>query len=292
MKATLNGLLDSITDLQDGFELFVAPISSKLSRGIASLPDELIGLVFKYACVEIGTKQAVWLSHVSRGFRRIAISEVDLWTTLHSRARPDEIETYLSRSRQADLYVVVNITPDDYNEDLLPFFTSCFASASRLKSFSITAELDDGEYPSNLVLSNELTDLDSGELEFPRLEELCISHYKKSRDGMHSDNFAFEDFSPSWDAPVLRTIRCRDYIPTPTATAFTSITSFSLQISLRSGNNVQNFGWLLEFLESASNLSNFDLEVFDADRFECEFLWCLTRQGVPPSPIFRFASRP
>ncbi|KLO12432.1 hypothetical protein SCHPADRAFT_941254 [Schizopora paradoxa] len=269
MKATLGSLLESVNKLQDAFKKHVDPVIAKLSKGFASLPDELIAPILNYACVEIGTKQAVWLSHVSRGFRRIALSEADLWTTLHSHAHPDEIEAYISRSREADLNVVAKITPDDYDEDLRPFFTACFNLASRLKSFRITADLDDYTNPFNLALSNKLMDPDDGKMPvvLPHLEELDIFQYKEGDDDLTLDNYSFGDFSPSWDAPALRTIRCRNYIPAPTASAFAAITSFSLFLSLRSGIEVEPFQWLLEFLESTPTLQEFDVEMVDAEHF-------------------------
>ncbi|KLO12548.1 hypothetical protein SCHPADRAFT_941118 [Schizopora paradoxa] len=292
MKTTLDLLLVSVTNLQVAFMAHVDPLISKLSKGFASLPEELITVVFKYTCVEIGTKQAVWLSHVSRTFRRIALSEADLWTTLHSHARSNELETYISRSREADLHVVVNITSNDYDEDLRPFFALCFSSAARLNSISITALLDDECYPANLALSNTMMDVDHGErqLVFPRLRELGIFHYKRDRlmFGMSSDNLAFGNFSPSWDAPALKIIRCQDYIPTPTTPAFTSVTSFSLKLTFRLEDDSEYIGWLLEFLESASTLSDFDLEISEAERWRITEPLVLNTAMCPSITSFSF----
>ncbi|KLO12544.1 hypothetical protein SCHPADRAFT_890692 [Schizopora paradoxa] len=266
MKATLNSLLASVTNLQEAFRVHVDPIIAKLSKGFASLPDELIAPIFEYACIEVGTKQAVWLSHVSRDFRRIALSEAELWTTLDSRARRDEIDAYIARSRETDLNVIVKVTPDDCDEDLRPFFTTCFDLAPRLKSFSITAVMDEMN-PFNLALSNGLMDPDNGNVVLHHLEELNIFQYKKDNDRLTSGNYAFGDFSPSWDAPVLHTIRCRNYIPAPTASAFAAITSFNLHISLYSRADVELLNWLLEFLESTPTLQDLDVEMADAEEY-------------------------
>ncbi len=120
MVPMLKVLLDTALGIQKAIDKCLKPIVSKLSEGIKSLPYELLALIFTFAGRLDGRKQAVRLSHVSRRFRAVALGEPSLWTTMHSNARKDELETFMSRcGQETDPHIIFDITPRNFNKDEL-----------------------------------------------------------------------------------------------------------------------------------------------------------------------------
>jgi len=81
----LEDFLESATQLRSRFDHSLEPVVSALSKGLTSLPDELLALIFECTMTpDAEPQQAIWLSHVSRRFRRVALGDPNLWTTLQS----------------------------------------------------------------------------------------------------------------------------------------------------------------------------------------------------------------
>lgn len=113
MVLMLMPLITVALDLQRRYKQSLAPIISRLSKGFASLPDEVLPVIFEFAVRAegaMGTMQAKCLSHVSRRFREITLGEQSLWSTLRSSASMAELETAVSRSStDTDLHVFIHI---------------------------------------------------------------------------------------------------------------------------------------------------------------------------------------
>lgn len=170
-------------ELQKQFKQSLVQVITNLSEGIASLPDELLSPIFKYAVraqEHLGAIQAVRLSHVSRRFRQIALEERNLWTTLRSNASKEEQETFHTRSGTfTDLHAYVHLAPDGegINSDV---FTKTFgAKISRWKTLSLTdcARGFEGQwkgtYSESVTIMHGILKACNG-VQFPRLEELYI----------------------------------------------------------------------------------------------------------------------
>ncbi len=138
-----SALQTSASKLLAQHESLLGTVVPKLSRGIASLPDELLALVFKHATqhAQEGTRHALWLSHVSSRFRRIALGDRSLWSTQflwYDMTDEGNIDDCICRSGEDDdLHIVVN-----YNEELdfstaRDFLDCCIPFASRWKSFAL-----------------------------------------------------------------------------------------------------------------------------------------------------------
>ncbi len=183
----LKSLTSVAVEFQDRYKQFATSISSKLSRGFASIPDELLPIIFEFAVRaegRMGARQAVRLSHVSRHFRDIALAERSLWSTIHIRSRAwnlkEELETIISRSGgNTDFNVFVDIDPDEFHigKDNIVVFA---ATSSRWRTLSLT-ECDRKWYEEELVgVRNVSVDsilqmfFHTGVVQLPHLQELSI----------------------------------------------------------------------------------------------------------------------
>lgn len=252
---------------------FLEPIASKLSKGIASLPDELLGLIFKFAThhEQEGTRHALWLSQVSRRFRNITLGNQSLWTTQfqwYDLNTHVDIERCVDRCRpDSDLHLVVN-----YREDLDIRASSEFIDAytfytSRWKSLTLVGDwvhTDGGFIPTIGYFMDTL--MAECDLELPRLHELHLldqRHSETENPVWHTDD---DDFTllRTWTTPNLRVLRCTQYIPPPSF-QFESITDFSLSLTLLPGESLGQVTYLLTFLSGRSSLAEIDLELVNQD---------------------------
>lgn len=88
------------------------------------LPDDILSLIFEFASLERKstahrdcrdiegdppciTNVPVRLSHASRQFRSLALRLPKIWTVLSTSFAPMQISTYLTRSRNASLTIVI-----------------------------------------------------------------------------------------------------------------------------------------------------------------------------------------
>ena len=89
---------------------------------ISRLPDSILVVVFKDvtwtpsqypfesdSVCECDNKALVWISHVSRRWRQIAISYSSLWAYASSRYRPGLTALFLDRSRRSHLHIDIDL---------------------------------------------------------------------------------------------------------------------------------------------------------------------------------------
>ncbi|TDL22469.1 hypothetical protein BD410DRAFT_828544 [Rickenella mellea] len=83
-----------------------ACIPFALENGMKRMPFEVISQIFQAVhLMTDGCGFAIWVSHVSRRFREIALSTSLLWTRIPEHYSDDQVETFLSRSGRLDLDV-------------------------------------------------------------------------------------------------------------------------------------------------------------------------------------------
>lgn len=258
LTATASGLLDAHQRRLDG-------VSMKLSKGLASLPGEILAIIFKFATLheQEGTRHALWLSHVSRRFRGIALDSHDLWSTLRlwRNTTKECIASCISRSgKDTDLQIVIDygslassVTARDTIDTILP-------SSPRWRVLSMSSHWDETE--GSIVIGHELRQfMEKHDLVLPRLYELCLSQ----RHSVDSVGFLWapsHDFFNihRWQTPNLQVLRCSQYIPPPSF-PFTIFTSFSLSLMVITDYAINQVAGLVKFLSSKPNIRAIDLEL-------------------------------
>lgn len=188
-----------------------------LVRGIAELPDELLALVFELAYDNDtdGSHLAIQLSHVCRRFRAVALHTPRLWSTLAASQRPDEYQTFISRSRTADLTIIVDFPFRKPSFMLIAdFMNDVFPLSNRWGELQFhRMPLFDDEWGA----FRELTDID---VFLPRLQTLVVAGCHRKWDW---------NFWSHWDMPGLRHFESYDAIPSGLNSA--SLVSCDLQFS-------------------------------------------------------------
>lgn len=274
MVAMLTPLISVALDLQHRYKQSLGPIISKMSKGIASLPEELLPIIFGFAvraAGATGAKQAKWLSQVSRRFRKTALEDFSLWTMLRSSASREELEATIARSgMDSDLHAFIHITPHWFPViDFGVFMNVCGSTLSRWRTLSVTkfvpSGLDEGEGMMAPDVEYVLKSLHHG-VQLSRLQELYIQggDSKPSR------------FPLSWASPNLRLLRCARYLPLP-STTFSSVSTFCFT-QFVSYNYASEAQGLLSFLASTPNISSFELEINE------QFVGSINKTSEPLEP--------
>ncbi|KLO04815.1 hypothetical protein SCHPADRAFT_933899 [Schizopora paradoxa] len=232
MVGILKALLETASEIQHEYERCLTPVLSKLSKGIAAIPDELLALIFKHNAATYGRKQAIRLSHVSRRFRGVALSEHNLWTTLHSGARKEELETFALRSGQdTGLHIVVRNHPGLSVPKF--FLDACLAVSHRWKSLDIEETSHDFVPPEVRSLMWDLKMDEGSHMHLPRLEELRIASIQRNelgpRLGTQSPVHVRQKFA--WTSPRLRKLELENFSLFYTS-AFASLISYSYTFEL------------------------------------------------------------
>ncbi|KLO12554.1 hypothetical protein SCHPADRAFT_998050 [Schizopora paradoxa] len=272
MVTTLTALLDTALDIQRSYNQCMKPFRMKYSMGLASLPDEVLLHIFRFVALsdETTRKHAVRLSHVSRKFRELVLGEHLFWVELHSSAKKDELDAFLSRSgHDTDLHVVIRVDPRPF--DPMAFLDNCWHTAPRWKSLKICEHKDlDLRFTANVVLK----EMDQRyNLQFQRLHKLHVDGWVE-HGGIGNDNEL--RFKPTWSSPKLRILRCLNFIPLP-STSYSSLSSFatSLLFSGRLNDKLRDLSILLSStptitkLELAITFVHDDgLEVLEPFKFE------------------------
>ncbi|KLO04816.1 hypothetical protein SCHPADRAFT_896749 [Schizopora paradoxa] len=289
MVETLDRLRTSATLLQQRTRLRLKPIISKLSLGIASLPDELLMLIFELTIPsDTGEqperrrpRQAVLLSHVSRRFRSAALRTHYLWTTLDGYASRSELEAFVARSgNDSDLHIVLNASHTGHI--VADFLDMCLPLAPRWKSISVASE---GDWQAPDTVDGALSKIfhsNIGEVDervFPRLGRLSIKRVGNIRLDVTS-----EKIKPRSEIPSLRQLQCDGYTPVPSP-AYSSVTSFSSTISMSSASYDTDLEDLCLFLTSLRAMTDLSLtirstlyfqELDDSTRARCHSVTSLT----------------
>lgn len=273
MKSILTPLMENAMDLQKQYKSILSQVITKLSKGVASLPNEVLAMVFGFAVRaegHRGSAQAKSLSHVSRRFRTIALAERNLWTVLRSDASKKELKTFISRSgTQADLNIFIHVPRWDTNLSWETFEEICLPTTSRWQTVTLgnlsrgciaepSLQFDDdfGRIIGHEV-KETLCSLHDGDAQFPRLHELDILCH-------HINSIST---SLSWTSPNLHSLRCFYHLPYPSDTLST-VTTFVYKLYITHYKPTLKSQELLEFLLSMSNLSRFDLTLGNTDCVE------------------------
>lgn len=260
MVETLDRLRTSAGLLQQETRLRLRPIISKLSYGIASLPDEVLMLIFEFTVPaeerpERGQlHQSVLLSHVSRKFRNAALKTHRIWTTLDGNAYRNELETFISRSgNNSDLYILLDASLTGYI--VATFLEMCLPLAPRWKSISVTSNGDWQAFGTVDGLLWKIFYSNTGEVNervFPRLGRLSIKKIGDVRLNATGDKF-----EPRSEIPSLHQLQCDGYTPT-LSLAYCNVTSFSSTISTASASydsDLEDLCLLLTSLRALIDLS-------------------------------------
>ncbi len=253
MISMLNALTSTALTLQKRLRQCQEPIVSRLSKGIASLPDELLPMIFKFAVWDEGRKgarQAVRFSQVSRRFREASLRERSLWTTLRSDATRDELETIVSRSgSRTELHAFIHFDDDFRSSGLRVLMSVCQPTLCRWKTLALTGEIQNSKptLPSNV--DSTLLSLQFYARQLDGLQDLCTQ-------GSNIDPSSRSTATLSI-FPNLRSFRSSHYLPSPLVVV-SSVTTFAFALSL--GHIVRIYP-LLAFLPSMPNVSHFELEL-------------------------------
>ncbi|KLO05824.1 hypothetical protein SCHPADRAFT_946583 [Schizopora paradoxa] len=273
---TLEALLNVAYELQSRLESSQKQIiAANLSKGVKSLPDEILAKVFQiavwweedvffaYSIFARGTRQAVWLSQVSRRFREVALGTRGLWTTLTSFCSKRQLEAFISRVGPVErFHVSLHIS---HSSEDRAFFEVCRPTISRWATLTLKHDSQFGYGARYGGCNDRLEKLFSlfseGGVQFPMLEELIIL-------GDRSDP-RFGGLLPAaieaW-APNLHTLRCPYFLPS-LPNPFPSISTLIISHPISLDHFSSPMRMLLDLLVKLPNLSSFELELDDAHRW-------------------------
>lgn len=252
-------------------------ISLKLSKGLVSLPDELLALTLRYVDHkrELSFQHALRLSHVCRRFRRIVLADPNFWSTLCLcyGTKIENVKRSISRSgNNTDLSITINYVHSTSSSALRRFMEACSSSAARWRSLTVDGSWDNEDGPGS-ISDKVLQLMNQYHLVLPRLHELHLSESREEVfDGMPGGQPIWETFATNfagvqaWEAPNLNVLRCTQYIPPPSF-PFTSFTSFVLSLHLLPDAVPIQVGEMVAFLASKPNISvlGLELEFTEAD---------------------------
>ncbi|KLO08302.1 hypothetical protein SCHPADRAFT_1001047 [Schizopora paradoxa] len=264
----LTVLLEFANGLQAKFKLSHEHIASKLSKGINSLPEELLTKIFQFAVWgegRNGGKQAVRLSHVCRSFRGIALEKPGLWTTLFSGASETQLETFISRGGpNQEYHAFLHFNPLINRHGQRLFSSICRPIIPRWKSLTLSQEYQD-YYEDRASIGGvawamrEFVEFLIKEgLQLPILEEM---HIDGDDDDYYRDVPDIEDYD--W-ASNLRVFRCSYFLP-DLSPNLTSVSTFVLTQRFRGYSHPPTLKPIFDSLLAMPNLSSFDLELYDSD---------------------------
>ncbi len=274
------------------FERHLEVTISKQSKGFASLPDELLALIFKFAThhEQEGTRHASWLSHVSRRFRRIALGDRSLWSTqfLWYDSTKENIERCIHRSgNDSDLHIVVN---DNHTIKFSPFndcMDTCIAFSSRWRSLTLVGDWNESDSDNDLTEMLEIF-IRHRHLVLPRLREIRLTQRRyeiATGEPQWYSSSAFVASRP-WVTPDLRVMRCTQYIPPPSF-PFSTVTHFAFTLSLLPDHAQNQVEELFRFLASREQMTEIDLEL---NIYHPDFVDLDVEYQLEPSRRFLFTS--
>ncbi len=256
----------SVAGLEKLYRRRLEPIASKLSKGLASLPDEILAQIFKFATrhERFRTRYAGWLSQVSRRFRRIALSDRTLWSTLNLwyDTTREELERIISRSGgEIDLHAVINMNHEIRDSEVDTFICSSSHSRAQWRTLTITGDWSEDDSPVSMTsVLDELIYTHS--LDLPRLEEICISECHLDGTAQESlTPFSHNDTVQMYDIPPWATRICASCDARTTYHTRHSHSSpcpsllVVLSLNLIPGKVLGQIGNLLSFLNSTPSLT-------------------------------------
>lgn len=172
--------------------------------GLASLPDDLLAMIFDYVVNEEESKDrvpmrwmaAVELSHVCRHFRDVSLSCPRLWTTINRSSKM--AVACLPRARSVPLIVNITVCPDENTGgwSFDPFINHILPCAKRWGQLIVVYDfLTRDDLDLNKATYQKLRQLDA-----PLLEELQIAN-----DSWDISGTCDWDWS-QWNTPKLRRV--------------------------------------------------------------------------------------
>ncbi|KAL5526611.1 hypothetical protein ACEPAF_8335 [Sanghuangporus sanghuang] len=223
------------------------------NRGLENLPFDVLSYIFKTTCSSPARgSHAITISHVCRRFRQIALNTAVLWSRLYSQDPIPKTAAFLSRTKEADLAVVIEEDPDspNYPAHLEAFMALVIPHCSRWAEFRyLPAYFSEDEMDCFSILG-DLKNLTAG-LRLPRLRDLYIyagpSEYRTFK----------LDQGPTicgdWWTPALKRLTC--WNGQPDCWLFKSITTLTLKCEGFAYSNVKPcFPSLLEALAALPHL--------------------------------------
>lgn len=188
--------------------------SMALMYGMASLPDDILAIVFKIAVCAAGSNcadVAVNLSQVSTHFRSVALSNSSLWSCIHGsptrlsfsyRSFP-RTRLCLERSAQVSLDIAFNFRAGNW--DFNRFMEVVLPHVSRWKSctleFYASTERED--------FRNAVTKL--GTFYAPNLEKLRFCRVPSSSGSDSDSTRTWIPPLPKWSLPNLQEVELQDF---------------------------------------------------------------------------------
>ncbi|KLO06338.1 hypothetical protein SCHPADRAFT_1002404 [Schizopora paradoxa] len=257
----LSKLHSSATRLQQRVASRSRDTILKLSKGITFLPNEILMLIFGFMAPpgdRNSWKQAIWLSHVSRRFRNVALGMQSIWTALDGHASVEEFETFVARSgKNTDLHLILHSSWR--TDDLHDFMEMCLPLAPRWAALLVVSAVNDrGSERTDGVFEELFGCIGKEPLECPRLRLVRVEQTRFIPDeDLDEDDY----YEPRWKTPNLRRIECDEYIPIPSS-AYSTVkslsVSFSLHVTTFSGRYFKD---LRNLLPSMPSLETLDLTI-------------------------------
>ncbi|KLO13681.1 hypothetical protein SCHPADRAFT_348362 [Schizopora paradoxa] len=247
--------------------------------GLATLPEDIIQKILFHAVINssgaVEIQSSVQLSHVSRRFRKLALSTGDLWTDIRlSASSKSLVEACISRSGDClvDVSCSIDISLRTSIQRALELIPLVIPIGNRWRTINL--EFDSG--PSHLGRDEtpDITDVFSvlEDLILPNLRGVEISNrlllsLPVTFDGLHSPQimslFTKPFFGAHWVTPRLEALNLQNYIPHGASHPFLNLASMTLHLT--------PFAWpcehVVEWLAACSSLTNLKL-VLDRPHFK------------------------
>ncbi len=220
-------------------------------------------MIFKFA-VRLedrhGSRQATWLSHVSRRFRDIALGERSLWTTLSSEAWKDELDTLIPSQRHKCGVPYLHPTIVPYRFGSLSdsaFANTCFPMASNWRTLTLTESYNVNHSDPTHSVDEVFGILNRVYFNQPlRIQELHISG-KSDRYSNVPAETCFGAMGGS-GFTVIAMFHLRTKHPPHT---FSSVTTFAHRESLYTSGNHEKLQEMLKFVVTLPSVIDLEVEL-------------------------------
>ncbi|KLO08287.1 hypothetical protein SCHPADRAFT_931876 [Schizopora paradoxa] len=272
IKQMLQALLSVTDKLQERFSHSEERVlAAKRSKGIKSLPDDLLANIFQIAVWEEdcdGAVQANRLAIVSRRFRTVALEKRGLWTTLTSFSSESQLEALIRRAGPNEgFHVFIYYDFDAKELGLKSFIDVCRPILPRWKTLTLTQRYHEVFESRRGGVKDALEELHNlfvnDGLQLSMLEELNVY-------GETSDRFKGGKSDVHAWAANLRALRCDHSLPSSTPLSSVSMLTVTQVID---GSNGSPLKELLIFLRGVPNLLFFKLEAYSTGaKFDNETL--------------------
>ncbi|KLO08466.1 hypothetical protein SCHPADRAFT_893851 [Schizopora paradoxa] len=254
----LKALLELASQLQRRFKASRKRIvAAKRSKGIKSLPDEIVAKIFQLAVEgdDEGGRQAKWISQTSRRFRNIAFGTRSLWTTLHSRYSRSDVELAIRQAGpDAEFHVYVDL---NLLSKMRTFIHSCRPIVPHWKTLTLVYDKDYGTVGGVSDALGELSSLLGNGSRSLKLEQIFLRS-GGIMNAVSTINANWPDNIQLW-APNLRTLRCSWFLPIPSI-PLSSISTLVVMHNFYSRINIPSVRSLLKLLTKLPNVTDFTLE--------------------------------